>query len=441
MSAAAARDATLPASVVGGPAGAAIPRPPGGVREVAWWLAKRLLLPAARAHRRRLRHTLVVAVTGTAGKTTTKNLLREVLALTGPGTATPGSRNRAKGMVQVLARTRGHHRFSVHEVAACAPGSLDELLWTLEPRVGVVTSVGREHYAAFRGVESVAREKAKVVQALPPDGLAVLAADQPLVRAMAGETAARVLLVGRSPDADLRAEAVRAAWPEPLAFEALWNGERVAVTTRLFGEHWLPAVLSTLAVGVGAAGLTLVEAAAAVARCEPQKHRLSEVRLPGGVTFLEDDWKAPTWSLDTAFDVLAAARARRRILVLGQLSDDPKNPRQLYRQVARRALEAADVVVAVGRWSHHLDGEGDGRLHGFATAAECHRFLADFLAAGDLVLVKSTAGHEHLERLVLARQEGMACWRNACGRLVWCDACGLRWKAEAAALAARGSRR
>jgi UDP-N-acetylmuramyl pentapeptide synthase len=200
-------------------------------------------------------------------------------------------------------------------------------------------------------------------------------------------------------------------------------------------------VLSALAVGVGAAGLPLAAAAAAVARCEPQRHRLSEVRLPGGVTFLEDDWKAPTWSLDTAFDVLRNARARRRILVLGQLSDDPKNPRQLYRQVARRALASADVVVTVGRWGHYLEGLEDGRLHGFATAAECHRFLAGFLAAGDLVLVKSTAGHEHLERLVLARQEGMACWRHACGRLLWCHECRLRWSAEEAPGAAMGSRR
>lgn len=432
MNVAAPGSAGPPPGVVGGPAGAAIPRRPGGLREVAYWWGRRLVLPFARAHRRRLRDTLVVAVTGTGGKTTTKNLVRDVLARTGPGTATLGSRNRAKGLVQVLARTRRHHRFSVHELAACGPDSLDELVWTLEPRVGIVTSVGREHYAAFRGVESVAREKAKVVRALPPDGLAVLDADQPLVRAMAEVTAARVVLVGRSPDADLRAEAVCAAWPEPLAFEALWNGQRVAVTTRLFGEHWLPAVLSALAVGVEVAGLTLAEAAEAVAHCEPERHRLSEVRLPGGVTFLEDDWKAPTWSLDTAFDLLRNARARRTILVLGQLSDDPKKPRQLYRQVARRALEVADVVVTVGRWGHYLDEHEDGRLHGFATAAECHRFLAGFLAAGDLVLVKSTAGHEHLERLVLARQEGMSCWRQACGRLVWCDACDLRWRAEEA---------
>jgi UDP-N-acetylmuramoyl-tripeptide--D-alanyl-D-alanine ligase len=432
---------SVPINTVGGPAGAAIPRRPGGPREAAFWLGRRLLLPVARRHRRRLRDTLVVAITGSGGKTTAKNLLHEVLALTGPGTASTGSRNRAKGLLQVLVRTRRRHRFSIHEVAACGPGTLDELLWALEPTVGIVTSVGREHYAAFRSVEAVAREKVKLLQALPADGLAVLDADQPLVRAMAAETAARVLLVGRSPDADLRAEAVRAAWPEPLAFEALWRGRRVPVTTRLFGEHWLPAVLAALAVGVEAAGLDLEAAAAAVARCEPQRHRLSEARLAGEVTFLEDDWKAPTWSLDTAFAVLRTARARRRILVLGQLSDDPKNPRQLYRQVARRALESADVVVVVGRWSRYLEGLADRRLHSFATAAECHRFLDGFLAAGDLVLVKSTAGHEHLERLVLARQEGMACWRHACGRLLWCDACRLRWSAEKAPPALEGAHR
>ncbi|HXE80309.1 MAG TPA: Mur ligase family protein [Vicinamibacterales bacterium] len=395
--------------------------------QIGYFLAKWLLLPLGRAWRRRLTRTLVIAVTGSGGKTTTKDLIAGTLRSRFEGTSTRGTCNRSKSMVRTLAVTRPWHRFAVFELAAFQPGSLDELLWTLEPDVGVVTAVGLEHYAKFRSIEAVAREKASLVRALPRHGLAVLNADDPVVRAMAAESPAPVVLVGLSADATLRAENVTSSWPDGLAFDVVADGRRTRVRTRLFGEHWTTAALAALAVARHA-GLSLEEAAAALETVSPPQRRLSETRLASGITFLEDNWKAPLWSIDRALAVLKSARANRRVLVLGQLSDYPGQPRRVYPRVVQAALGAADLIVCVGQWSHHGTRvqAPAGVVHAFPTLHQAHEFLLRELRAGDLVLLKSNLT-DHTERLALARMsEEFRCWRQGCGRNNHCSVCDLR---------------
>jgi UDP-N-acetylmuramyl pentapeptide synthase len=412
-------------------AGAAIRPLDRSPAQLAYYLAKRLALPLVRAHRRRLRDTLVVAVTGSAGKTSAVDLAAAVLGGPEAGTSSQRSSNRAQGLIDVLRATRRHHRFTVVETAAWGPGTLDELLWALEPRVGIVTAVGREHHKTFRSVEEVAREKAKLVQALPADGLALLNGDDPRVRAMAGAGRARTVLFGRGDDIDVRAEEVVARWPRTLSLVAVRGGVRLPLTTRFVGEHWLPSVLAAVALGLET-GVAPDQVAAAIAAVEPQTGRLSEHRTPAGVTFLDDAFKAPTWSLEQAFEVLRTAEAERRVLVLGQLSDDSHKPRDLFRRLAPRALAAADLVVMVGRWARYADEPAAAAddLHLCADLREADRLLDDLLRPGDLVLLKGTRSSDHLERLVLSRGGGIACWRMACGRLPTCDRCRLRWRPE-----------
>jgi UDP-N-acetylmuramoyl-tripeptide--D-alanyl-D-alanine ligase len=418
-------------------AGDAIRRLDGRPSQLAYWLLKRTTLPLARAHRRRLRSTRFVAVTGTAGKSTTVDLAAAVLAAAGPGTATRRNSNRAKGLLKTLLATRRRHRFSVHELAAWGPGTLDELLWTLEPDAGIVTAVGREHHKTFRSVAAVAREKAKLVHGLPASGLALLNADDPRVRAMADGCRARTVLFGRAADSDVRAEEVAAAWPEPLRFVAVRGGLRLPVQTRLFGLHWLAAALAAVALGLEL-GIEPAAVAAAVAGVDPQPGRLTAHPVTGGVTFLDDGWKAPTWSLPHAVDVLRAARCGRRILVLGQLSDDPRGPRRLFRDLVAELLPAVDHLVMVGRWARYGDlpvpaaGERPEGLHLCATVRHADRLLADLLRPGDLVLLKGSRSVDHLERLILARDGGVGCWRESCGRLPECTRCRLRGRPEAA---------
>jgi UDP-N-acetylmuramoyl-tripeptide--D-alanyl-D-alanine ligase len=393
-----------------------------------------VLLPLMRVRRRMLRDALVVGVTGSAGKTTAKNLIAAVLRGRFQGRASAASRNRHWELGRVILRARRSDRFLVQELGAAGPDTLDAMLWALRPDVGVVLTVAQEHWSAFRSLDAVTREKAKLIEVLPASGLAVLNADDPRVLAMRERTRARVMLVGRSPEADLRAEEIFAAWPEPLRFTAVRGDERVEVRTLLSGEHFVPNVLAALAVGLEA-GIPLAEAAAAPALVEPERHRLSEARLSGDITFLEDDWKASAWNLEESFEVLRRARAARKLIVLGRLSDASASSRVLYRRTAARCLEIADHVIVVGRWAHYAARvRGRGKLHIAGSAREAHELLRDLLAPGDLVLLKSNMRPDHLERLVLARQtDELRCWRTTCALQTWCHDCRLRTRPSPAA--------
>jgi UDP-N-acetylmuramoyl-tripeptide--D-alanyl-D-alanine ligase len=363
---------------------------------------------AARAYRRRLRATTFVSVTGSAGKSTTAKLLRAVLARSGPvSPKQPGPQPTLKA-VRTIAAVRCRHRACVHETAAWGPGTLDRILRIVQPDVGVVTTVGDDHLVAFRDRDAVAREKAKVVAALPREGIAVLNADDPRVRAMAAETSARVVLYGRSAEADVRAEDVSAAFPDRLAFTVIADGRRVRVQTQLVGELWVTSALAAIAAG-WTLGVSLEEAAKALADVEPHDRRLEPVHTPRGATILRDDVKASGWTVVPALEVLAAAAASRKIVVLGRVSDDRRRWRVLYRDLAREARRRADLVVLVGEWAHHglraRASKDDETVVALETVDEAIEFLRGEVRPGDLVLVKSN--RRHLERLV----DDAATWR------------------------------
>jgi UDP-N-acetylmuramoyl-tripeptide--D-alanyl-D-alanine ligase len=386
-------------------------------------------MPLASRRRRRNSRTTFIGVTGSGGKTTTKNLIHAVLARRLSGTASADTRNRAGEVGRVLFATRPAHDYCVQELGAFGPGTLDALLAAFRPQIGVVTSVAREHYAAFRSVEAVAEEKGKLVRALPASGTAILNADDPRVRAMAELSRARVVLVGRDVDAQLRAEEVTSGWPEGLSMVVRHGSARQPVHTNLLGTHWTTAVLAALATGLEM-GVPLEEGAEALSEVTAMPGRLSRVEVGDGVTFVVDDWKAATWTVAAALEVLSSAGTARRWLVLGQLSDDPRKPSRLYRDVTRQALEVADRVVLTGRWAKYGLTAGrevdHGRVLAFETVRELHSYLERELRPGDLVLIKASGAVDHLERLVLARTDTILCWREQCGRAYDCSRCRLR---------------
>ena len=387
------------------------------------------LLPLAGVRRRFNHSTTFIGVTGSGGKTTTKELIHRVLASRLGGTVSAGSRNRSFEVSRVLWATSRHHDYCVQELGAFAPGTLDALIAALKPSIGVVTSVAREHYVAFHGVEAVAEEKAKLVRAVPAGGTGVLNVDDPLVREMAPLCRGRVITVGRSPDAELRVLEAASAWPDGLRLTVGHEAQKIEVRTGLLGTHWSTAVLAALGVGM-ALDIPLEESAHALADAQPSPQRLSVERFGDGVVFIRDDWSAATWTVPAALEVLACAAAERRWLVLGQLSDDPLAPRKLYPRTARKALEVADRVLLVGRWAKHglraRTGPDDRRVMAFDTVRELHTFLEQELRRGDVVLVKAVGMTDHLERLVLARTTGVHCWRDRCGRQYPCCRCRLR---------------
>jgi UDP-N-acetylmuramyl pentapeptide synthase len=185
-------------------------------------------------------------------------------------------------------------------------------------------------------------------------------------------------------------------------------------------------VLAALAVGVHE-GLTLQAAARAIETVGPVAGRLSAHQTPDGLTFIDDTWKAPLYSLPVVFDVMQKARARRKIIVLGSISDYTAKSSQLYRKVARQALDIAEHVVIVGRWSGSVSRlrteVGSDRLFTAETMAEVNEHLRATLRPDDLVLLKGSFRADHLERLMLDRTESVDCWRNDCGRGYRCQVC------------------
>jgi aminoacyl-tRNA hydrolase len=248
----------------------------------------------------------------------------------------------------------------------------------------------------------------------------VLNADDPRVLAMQSRCAGRVITYGLAPTAMLRAEDIHSRWPDRLSFTALHEGHAVKVTTRLCGTHWVPSVLAAMAVGQ-AMGVPLEAAAEAIADVPPVTGRMCPVTTPDGVTFIRDDCKAPLWTIPASLEFMCQATAKRKIVVVGTISDYPGNPAQKYPRVARQALEVADLVIFV---SHQASmglrakrQTNDQALKAFATADQLLGFLRGFLQPGDLVLLKGSEKAENLGQIVSAWISGRtdSCTSNRIG--------------------------
>src|SRR3990167_4242274 len=378
-------------------------------------------------HRRRLGNTVFVGVTGSTGKTTTKDLIASILARHfSKGRKNPGSLNWPEDMVRMVLSTRRSDAFCVGEISAHGPGAVDLPVALIRPTVGVVTNIGSDHFSAYKNRDAIAAEKSKLIRALPTDGVAILNADDPRVLAMQSLCAGRTVTFGLATESMLRGTAIQSVWPDRLSLTATWNGESVHVKTQLCGTHWAPSVLAALATGV-ALGVPLAVAAEAVSSVEPFEGRMAPL-VKDGINFIRDDWKAPLSTIEPAFEFMRQARAKRKIVVIGTISDYPGDSARRYVQIGQQALAVADCVLFVGRWaSAALRAKRDStdELWAFSSLQDASKYLDGYLLSGDLVLLKGSHRADHLQRLILARTTGVQCWRSDCGRLQSCDLCDL----------------
>jgi UDP-N-acetylmuramoyl-tripeptide--D-alanyl-D-alanine ligase len=352
----------------------------------------------------RLPGVTVVGVTGSSGKTGTKDLLAAVLAVAGPTVSPEGSFNNELGVPLTVLRADAATRFLVVEMGARGPGHIAYLCRIAPPRVGVVLNVGAAHAGEFGGRDATARAKGELVEALGPDGVAVLNLDDPLVAAMDRRTPARVVRVGRDPGADVRAEDVTLDAAARPSFTLVTSRGEAPVTLPLHGAHHVGNALAAAAVALEA-GLEPAAIAAALGAAGPaSRWRMEVATRPDGVTVVNDAYNANPDSVRAALEAVAAmargpagpaGRSRRGWAVLGEMLELGDDSVAEHAAAGRAAAELGLAVVAVGPGAApaaEAAAAAGTEAHAVAFAAEASALLAARLRPGDVVLVKASRG-------------------------------------------------
>jgi UDP-N-acetylmuramoyl-tripeptide--D-alanyl-D-alanine ligase len=292
------------------------------------------------------RGLIVVGITGSSGKTSTKDLMAQLLEPIGPTVAPPGSFNNELGHPWTVLRAGGPTRYLVLELSARGPGHIAELCATAPPSIGVVLNVGTAHLGEFGSREDIARTKGELVEALPADGLAVLNADDDLVSAMSSRTKARVLRVGQSADADLRAEDLELDEVARASFRI----RGVPVKLGLHGAHHVNNALAVAAVALDL-GADLDDVAARLSAARRVSARRMEVTTrPDGVTVVNDSFNANPESMSAALHALSSmSTGRRSWAVLGMMGELGDSSTAAHEEIGRLAVRlGADRLVVVG---------------------------------------------------------------------------------------------
>lgn len=389
------------------------------------------LVQIAKIYRKRLIKVVFIGITGSCGKTTTKDLIAAILSEKNKGIKNKKSLNTLYSIIKTIFKVRLWHQFCVQEIGSYGPGTLNMPLDVFKPNIGVVISIGSDHYTAFRSLKATATEKGKLIKALPENGTAILNADDAYVLAMKDETTAHVITYGLSTDAMIRAENISCIWPARLSFNVIYNDESLPVKTNLCGTHWVYSVLAALAVGL-VTEIPLEEGIKVVQTFEPTPGRMSPVYLKDGVVFIRDDYKAPLWSLSHALEFIKNARAGRKVIIIGTISDFPGDRARKYVSVAKQALSISNKVIFVGHLAHcSLKAKRypeDDAILAFNTIKKANDYLQNFLKEGDLVLIKGSLEADHLQRIILARTSQIGCWRSKCDKNIFCSDCKLLHK-------------
>ena len=364
------------------------------------------LADLARAVLDRLPDVTVVGLTGSSGKTSTKDLLAQLLAELGPTVAPPGSFNNELGHPYTVLRSTVDTRYLVLEKSVRGIGHVAWLTRIARPRIGVVLNVGTAHLGEFGSRENIALAKGELVEALPADGVAVLNADDPLVLAMADRTAARVVTVGLADSADVRAADVTLDERGTPSYELVTAAGSAPVTLAVHGEHQVGNSLAAAAVALEL-GMPLPAVADALGRARAlSRWRMEVTERPDGVLVVNDAYNANPESMAAALRALTTmARGRRSWAVLGEMAELGASAADEHRRVGELTAElGVDRVVVVGPDAQRLYAAArEGAVH-VDDADAAIALLRAQLRPEDVVLVKASRS-AGLERVALALAE------------------------------------
>ncbi len=384
-----------------------------------------------------LRNVTLIAISGSVGKTTAKECLAAILRREAPTWASASAGNGRFDLPLVLLRARPSHRFIVAEVGILKRGRMWRSALLLNPNLTVITQVNWQHAMNFCSLEEIATEKAKLLDPLGRDGLAILNADNSFVADMAKTRPCRVRTFGVEQSADVNGENVQAQWPERLSLTVREGNDERRIETRFVGAHWAPSVLAAIAAAraVGASWQSCTEA---LAELEPFPARLTSLRLPNGADLLRDEYNGSFATLQKALEILQQANCTRRILAIGHIKDTPQFGDQGPEEVGRAAANVADVLLLWGGFKERYrdaalaEGMSSGNIHTFSTQRDLGDHIRQETGGGDLILLKGY-WNDHMTRIAFAQFGTVGCDLEFCLVHSSCDACDqMRFQPDAA---------
>jgi len=356
----------------------------------------RALQDLAAYWRRLYAHCRVVGVTGSVGKTTTKELIAAVLRQHFSTLKSLGNYNNEIGLPLTMLRLHSGVEWVVQEMGMYDLGEIAYLAQIAQPEVGVVTNVGPTHLERLGSIEHIAQAKAELVEALPPDGLAVLNGDDQWVRGMAARTEAEgVLYYGLEPQNDLWADDIHSYGLEGLRLRFHFRGQSLHAPLPLLGRHSVYGALAAAAVGLSL-GLSWEEVICGLRDTSAQV-RLMVVPGVNGTTILDDTYNASPASTAAALNLLAEMDGRK-VAVLGDMLELGSYEAKGHRLVGRRAADVVSVLVTVGKLGQWIGEEAlavgmpASAVHIVADNDEAVAVLEHTLTEGDFVLVKGSRG-------------------------------------------------
>ena len=357
---------------------------------------------------RRLWNKPVVGVTGSVGKTTTKEAIAHVLSTRYRVLKSEGNFNNHFGLPLMLLKLEPEHQVAVIEMGMSHAGEITALAKIAHPEIGVVTAVAPVHLEFFNSIADIARAKYELIASLPAGGTAVLNADDEYVSQFGRDFKGKVVLYGFKPNADIRAENIRSRGPLGSTFDLVIENFRTQATLPLIGPHNVSNALAAVAVGIER-GLTPSEAANALATLQ-QADKRGQVLQLGNITVINDCYNSNPKALNAMVDALAAMPAKRRIVVAGEMLELGPTGAELHRSSGRYMAEKKiDLLLGVRGLAEPMVEEAKKtgmRAEFLATPEQAGDWLAHKARDGDVVLLKASRGVK-LERALEKWKESL----------------------------------
>ncbi|HBX68067.1 MAG TPA: UDP-N-acetylmuramoylalanyl-D-glutamyl-2, 6-diaminopimelate--D-alanyl-D-alanine ligase [Chloroflexi bacterium] len=348
----------------------------------------------------------VIGITGSVGKSTSKELIATVLEQSYSTLKNPGNLNNEIGLPLTILRLSEGHQCAVLEMGFYVPGEIRFLCDIAKPDVGVITNIGTVHAERAGSQEAIARGKAELVESLPaaPDGVAILNYDDRWVRSMAAKTQAKIMFYGLNPEADIWADQIEGLGLEGIRFRLHYQREILHLRVPLIGRHSVHTVLRATAVGL-AEGMNWQEIITGL-RSGHTQLRLVAVRSEAGALLLDDTYNASPQSMLAALNLLDEMDGRK-IAVLGDMLELGRYELQGHELVGRRAAQVVDELITLGERGRLIaeaacrGGFPSHQVTELEESDQAIAFLQDHLRENDVVLVKGSRGMR-MDRIVAA---------------------------------------